>query len=77
MVLDELLWKFYFFFLRGVYQFSSSNGKMPWKIIVLVGIPSLTTIAAVGWGALELFSEEKFWRSEFSQAALAPPCEFL
>lgn len=45
------------------------------EIIVLVGIPSLTTIAAVGWGALELFSEEKFWRSELSQAALASPCD--
>lgn len=71
VVLEELLWKFYFCCAAlPVFFFQRKNVV---EIIVLGGIPSLTTIAAVGWGALELFSEEKFWRSELSQAALADP----
>lgn len=71
VLLDELLWRWYFCCaMLPVFFFQQKNSV---EIIVLVGIPSLTTIAAMGWGALELFSEEKFWRSKLSQAALAPP----
>lgn len=66
VVLDELLWKFYFCCAAlPVFSFQRKNVV---EIIVLLGIPSLTTIAAVGWGALELFSEEKFWGSKLHQA---------
>lgn len=43
------------------------------EIIVLVGVPSLTTIAEAGWGCLKVFIDEKFGRNELSQAAQAPP----
>lgn len=71
VVLDELLWRLYF--CCAVLPVFFFQQKSVVEIAALVGIPSLTTIAAMGWGALELFSEGKFWRSKLSQTALAPP----
>lgn len=53
--------------------FFFSQQKNVVGIIVLVEIPSVTTIAAVGWGGLKTLNGEKFWRSKLSQAAQASP----
>jgi len=55
------------------YRFSSSSRKNVVERIVLVGIPSLTTIAKMGWGGLKMFNDEKFWQSQLSRAARASP----
>lgn len=71
MSLDELLHKLYF--CCAVLPFFFFQQKNVVEIIVLVGIPSLTTIAEMGWGCLKMFNDEKFWRSKLSQAAQASP----
>lgn len=71
MLLYELLHKLYF--CCAVLPFFFFQQKNVVEIIVLVGIPSLTTIAEMGWGCLKMFNDEKFWRSKLSQAAQASP----
>lgn len=70
MLLDELLGKLYFCCAALPFFFFQQRNVV--GIIVLVGIPSLTTIAAMGWGCLQMFNDEKFWRSELSRAAQLP-----
>lgn len=70
-LLDELLRESYF--CCAVLPFFFFQQKNVVEIIVLVGIPSLTTIAEMGWGCLKMFNDEKFWRSKLSQAAQASP----